>query len=169
MDNSFWMKLIRDWTSKPWVVVRSKTETKLKVPTKNEKQIDVNKSMVDKVQQKSFSNQDYFETLKNEMKISNLNFEEIRFLEMKAATVLEQADVERIGIHPNFFQIKSKFFYFCFAIDTSELEEVCENNLKSIYLFLLATEDWLANLRLWEARNVKKWLVKNSQNLFLFK
>ena len=127
------MKLIRDWTSKPWAVVRTKSDPEVKVSSKNEKLSKVNETKIDKGQHKFVPNQDYLETASNELINSYLDLEEILFLNLKSTTVLEKIDVERIGIHPKFFQIKSKFFYFCFAIDTSELDEVCERKLIQTY------------------------------------
>jgi hypothetical protein len=127
------MKLLGDWTSKPWAVVRTKSDPELKVSSKNEKLSIANETKIDKGQLKFVPNQDYLETVNNELINSNFSLEEILFLNLKSTTVLEKIDVERIGIHPKFFQIKSKFFFFCFAIDTSELDEVCERKLIETY------------------------------------
>ncbi len=54
-----------------------------------------------------------------------IDLEKLSFHNLKPTMILETGDVERLGIHPKFFQIKSNFFYFCVAIDTSCLEEVC--------------------------------------------
>ena len=79
-----------------------------------------------------------------------IDFDKLCFHELKPTMILETSDVvERLGIHPKFFQIKSNFFNFCVAIDTSSLEEVR-------YFFILFLEP--IQQKFWQ---IFHWYINN--------
>ena len=119
-ENSFWMKIVKDWSSKPWTVIRarSKPGSETKISSKSVKMDEKNK-------QRSVS-------LKHEeqaqLEFSHLYLECLSFPRMEALSILQSDDAERLKIRPDFFQIRSKFFHFFFAVDTLALEEVILND-----------------------------------------
>ena len=116
-DNSFWMKLLKDWSSKPWAVVRVQPDDDpRKFSSKPEKSSKRGKDDL------SHWREDH--ELKFEFDFPSLKLEDTSFPGLRPLEVLNSEISERLKIRPNFFQVRSKFFHFSFAIDTSSLGEV---------------------------------------------
>ena len=113
-DNSFWMKLLKDWSSKPWAVVRVQSDDD---PRKFS-------SKPEKSSKRDLSLQSEDPDSKFEFDFPSLKLEDTSFPGLRPLEVLNSEISERLKIRPNFFQVRSKFFHISFAIDTSSLGEV---------------------------------------------
>ena len=124
MDNSFWMKIIRTWANQPWAIIQGKPGPM--TSQKRTENLEHPKHEIRKVTESNpTSDAESFNRITDDLVNLSLDPNMIAYLELKPWKVLEKIDMERLGICPNFFQVKSRFFHFCTAIDTSHLEQVC--------------------------------------------
>jgi len=108
--------MAKDWASKPWAVVRGRPQPEQKLSAKNK---DLRKR-----EEEEYSTPNREEEVKLDFDFTRLNLESVLFPGLEPLSVLNSDDVERLRLAPKFFQVTSKFFHFCFAIDSSRLEEV---------------------------------------------
>ena len=116
-DNSFWMRLLKDWSSKPWALVRAQ-------PDRDPRNFSVKPEKSSKRVKDDFSLWRDEPEQKLEFHFPSLRLEDVPFPGIRHLEVLNSETSERLKLRPNFFQVRSKFFHFCFAIDTSSLSEV---------------------------------------------